>query len=77
MLDIQVGGGHYKDLAVQPAEYCQKNRLLYCESPAIRYITRHRHKNGREDVEKAIHCLQLLLELEYKPGVEATATGSV
>ncbi len=61
----QVGGRHYKSLAIQPAEYCQRNRLPYCESSVIRYVTRHREKNGREDIEKAIHCLKLLLELEY------------
>ena len=64
-LDDQVGGRHYKALAIQPAEYCQRNRLPYCESSVIRYVTRHREKNGREDIEKAIHCLRLLLEIEY------------
>jgi hypothetical protein len=64
-LKTQVAGTHYKHLAIQPAEYCQLNRLPYCESSVIRYVTRHREKNGRQDIEKAIHCLQLLLELEY------------
>jgi hypothetical protein len=64
-IDEQVGGRHYKSLAIQPAEYCQRNRLPYCESSVIRYVTRHREKNGREDIEKAIHCLRLLLEIEY------------
>lgn len=63
--DQQVAGTHYKGLAIQPAEYCQRNRLSYCESSVIRYVTRHRSKNGRQDIEKAIHCLQLLLEMEY------------
>jgi hypothetical protein len=67
----QVGGRHYKGLAIQPAEYCQRNRLPYCESSVIRYVTRHREKNGREDIEKAIHCLRLLLELEYPEPVDA------
>lgn len=64
-LEEQVAGRHYKGLAIQPAEYCQRNRLPYCESSVIRYVTRHREKNGREDIEKAIHCLRLLLEIEY------------
>ncbi len=64
-LNAQVGGKHYKHLVIQPAEYCQKNRLPYCESSVIRYVTRHREKNGKQDLEKAIHCLQLLIELEY------------
>lgn len=64
-LESQIGGNHYKDLAIQPAEYCQKNGLRYMESNAIKYITRHRSKNGKQDIEKAIHSLQLLLEIEY------------
>ena len=63
--DKQVGGGHYKDLQIQPVHYCQMNQLNYCESAVIKYVTRHRAKNGRQDVEKAIHFLELLLEIEY------------
>jgi len=62
----QVGGSHYKDKAIQPIEYCYKNKLGPCETLAIRYISRHKTKNGKIDIEKAIHSLQLLLELEYK-----------
>lgn len=64
-LQRQVGGGHYKDLAIQPIEYCQANGLAYCESLCIKYVTRHRAKNGAEDIRKAIHCLELLLQLQY------------
>lgn len=63
--DTQVGGGHYTALKIQPAEYCTANGMGYCESFAIKYISRHRNKNGAEDIRKAIHCLELLLELEY------------
>jgi hypothetical protein len=44
--------------------------MPYCESSVVRYVTRHREKNGREDIEKAIHCLQLLLEIEYPQNIE-------
>jgi len=64
-LGSQVGGSHYKDMIIQPIEYCQKNGLGYCESTAIKYISRHKKKNGKEDILKAIHVLNLLLELEY------------
>lgn len=64
-LEKQIGGNHYKNLAIQPAVYCQRNRLPYCESSVVQYVTRHREKNGREDIEKAIHCLELLLDLDY------------
>ena len=64
-LDKQVAGQHYKGLAIQPAEFCQRNRMPYLESCVVRYITRHGQKNGRQDIEKAIHCLELLLDIEY------------
>ena len=64
-LNEQVGGGHYKDMAIQPIEFCQRNRLGYAESLAIKYLCRHGKKNGKQDLEKAIHCINLLIELEY------------
>jgi hypothetical protein len=66
-LETQVGGDHYK-LPIQPVEYCQINSLNYCESNAVKYVTRHGKKNGRQDLEKAIHYIQLLIELEYPNG---------
>ncbi len=65
-LDTQVGGNHYKDMKIQPIEYCHANKLGACETLAIRYISRWRNKAGIQDLRKAIHCLELLIELETK-----------
>jgi len=65
-LDKQISGDHYKSCGIQPIEYIHANGLDYFEGNAVKYITRHRKKNGRADIEKAIHYLELLLELEYK-----------
>ena len=64
-LDVQVGGEHYKNFPIQPVEFCQRNKLGFCESSIIKYVSRHRNKNGKEDLLKAKHFLDLLLELEY------------
>ena len=69
-LQSQVGGDHYRKLAIQPVEFCQRNQLGYCESAVIKYVTRHREKNGVEDIDKAIHYLQLLKEIEYPETTE-------
>lgn len=61
----QVGGEHYRNMALQPWEFCQKNELNFAESNVVKYVCRHRSKNGRQDLEKAIHNLQMLIELEY------------
>lgn len=64
-LSTQVGGGHYKEMPIQPAEFCQRNKLGFCESSVVKYVSRHSEKGGRQDIEKAIHFLEILLELEY------------
>jgi hypothetical protein len=63
--DKQVAGTHYRNLSIQPSEFIQRNQLNWCEGNAIKYLCRHRNKNGRQDIEKAIHYLQLLIEWEY------------
>jgi hypothetical protein len=63
-LDRQEGGSHY-DLPIQPIEYIHKNNMGYIEGNIIKYATRHRDKNGAEDIKKIIHYCELLLELEY------------
>lgn len=64
-LSKQEGGGHYKGMVIQPVEYITKNYIPFIEGSVIKYVSRHRNKNGKEDIKKAIHFLELLLELEY------------
>ena len=59
----QVGGAHYKNLRIQPVEFCEINGLTSCQSSIVRYITRHKSKNGRVDIEKAIHYAELMIQL--------------
>ncbi len=63
--DVQVGGDHYKDFEIMPIEYISKNKLDFLEGNIIKYISRHRNKNGAEDIIKIIHYAHLILELEY------------
>jgi len=60
----QEGGSHYK-LNIQPIEYIHANELGFIEGNIIKYATRHKKKNGAEDIKKIIHYCELLLELEY------------
>ncbi len=64
-LDTQVGGGHYKGMKIQPVEYIHANGIGYLEGNVIKYISRHGSKNGAEDVRKALHYCQLILQLQY------------
>ena len=62
----QVGGEHYKDCKIQPVDYIVENDLTFLEGNAIKYITRHRKKGeGAKDIEKAIHYLEMILEMDY------------
>ena len=63
-LQTQIGGGHYKDLVIQPIEYIHKNKIGFCEGSVIKYVTRWRDKGGVQDLKKARHFLDLLIELE-------------
>jgi len=64
-LDKQVGGKHYKNMKIQPAEFINENKLLFAEGNAIKYICRHSIKGKEEDVRKAIHYLEMILERDY------------
>ena len=64
-LASQVAGNHYAKLAIQPVEYILRNNLDYFAGNVIKYITRHKSKGGAEDIRKAIHYCQLILELQY------------
>lgn len=64
-LESQIGGSHYKDLKIQPVEFIHANKLNFLEGCVVKRLCRHRRKNGKEDLEKAIHEIRLLIELEY------------
>ena len=61
----QVGGNHYKEMAIQPIEFIHKNNIPFIEGNIIKYICRHKSKNKADDIRKAIHYCKLILELEY------------
>lgn len=63
-LQRQTGGSHYKQLAIQPVEFSHLNGLGLIEGCVVKYVTRWRTKGGVEDLEKAKHFLELLIELE-------------
>jgi hypothetical protein len=63
-IDVQVGGDHYKNMAIQPVEYMHANGIGYFEGNVIKYVSRWRAKNGIPDLLKAKHYLDLLIEFE-------------
>ena len=62
----QIGGSHYKNMVIQPSEFINKNKLQFAEGNAIKYICRHNAKNGKEDLEKAKHYIDMIIERDYK-----------
>ena len=60
--DKQIGGSHYQNFTIQPAEFVNKNKLLFAEGNAIKYICRHSTKGGVEDIDKAINYLEMIKE---------------
>ena len=61
-IETQVGGDHYKLMKIQPLEFIMSNNMSYCEANVVKYVSRGRSKNGVEDLRKARHYIDLLIE---------------
>jgi len=64
-LSNQVAGDHYKKYKIQPTQYIVANGIGFLAGNVIKYTTRYKDKNGAEDIRKAIHYLNMILEFEY------------
>lgn len=62
--DRQVGGDHYAKLAIQPMRYSMENGLNALQHTIIKYVTRYKDKGGIEDLHKAAHSVELLIQHE-------------
>ena len=61
----QIGGTHYKKMKIQPSKFVIENKLLFPEGNVIKYICRHQYKGGKEDLEKAKHFIDMIIERDY------------
>ena len=62
----QIAGSHYINFKIQPSKFVNDNKLLFAEGSAIKYICRHPHKGKKDDILKAIHYLEMIIERDYK-----------
>lgn len=62
----QVGGDHYKKHKIQPSEFVNQNKFLFAEGNAIKYICRHQDKGGKQDLLKAKHYIDMIIERDYE-----------
>ena len=63
--DKQIGGSHYQKFKIQPSKFVIENELLFPEGCVIKYILRHRLKGKKEDLKKAIHFIEMIIERDY------------
>ena len=68
--DKQIGGQHYQKFKIQPSKFVVENKLLFPEGCAIKYICRHPFKGKKEDLLKAIHFIEMIIERDYSEGKE-------
>ena len=61
----QVGGDHYRKYKLQPSKFVTENKLLYPEGCVIKYLIRHQDKGGKQDLEKAKHMIDMIIERDY------------
>lgn len=69
-MNTQVGGAHYKKLKIQPMRYSMENKLDPIQHTVIKYVTRFRDKGGVQDLEKAKHCIDMLIQYELTGNLE-------
>ena len=62
----QIGGKHYLKYKVQPSQFVTENKLLYPEGCVIKYVIRHQDKGGKQDLEKAKHMIDMIIERDYE-----------
>ena len=62
----QIGGNHYKKYKLQPSQFVTENKLLYPEGGVIKYVIRHQDKGGKQDLEKAKHMIDMIIERDYE-----------
>ena len=72
--DKQVGGDHYQNMKIQPAEFINKNQMKFAEGNAIKYICRHINKGGEQDLQKAKHYIDMIIERDYGDDNEMSMT---
>ena len=70
----QIGGNHYRKYKLQPSRFVTENKLLYPEGCVIKYILRHQDKGGKQDLEKAKHFIDMIIERDYKDEKEKQET---
>ncbi len=70
--DKQHGGSHYQKYKIQPSKFVVENKLLYPEGCVIKYVIRHRDKGKKQDLLKAIHFIEMIMERDYSEGKEKT-----
>jgi hypothetical protein len=58
----QVGGSHYKKYKIQPVEFIIKNNIGFVEGNILKYVLRFKEKGGVQDLEKAKHYIELLID---------------
>lgn len=63
--DRQEGGSHYKGYDIEPFLFFSKNKLPFDAATVCKYVIRHQDKNGAADLDKAIHCIQMMKEIHY------------
>ena len=61
--DVQIAGTHYKSKAIQPWDYIVGNNLGYLEGNIVKYVSRWKDKGGVDDLRKARHYLDKLIEV--------------
>ena len=70
--DKQIVGTHYRTMKIQPSKFVIENKMLFAEGNVVKYICRHPYKDGKQDLEKAKHFIDMIIERDYSDESEET-----
>ncbi len=61
-MDNQVGGDHYNKYKIQVVDIIDEHNLNFFEGNILKYLLRYKDKNGKQDLEKCLHYLEMLID---------------
>ena len=77
MSSNQTAGDHYSKMTIEPVDYIEGNKLGYSEGNVVKYISRHKDKNGLEDIQKCVDYCCMIAEKQYGSIIETPLVSSV
>ena len=65
-MDVNKIKPSYYGTGLDVIEFCLRNNLTFMQGNVIKYVTRYKEKNGKEDLLKAKEYIDRIIKENYK-----------